>query len=182
MRARLAEWQAQVGPAAADRIRRGAAQRGQQLHGLMATYLLNQEEPAMTQQHSVWGYWQSLRSILDDIEMTHLVEGLVWHPAGFAGVTDALVTYRGQFCVCDWKTSTRPKCWAWIQEDVLQVAAYAAAINRVYQVQGVRVKHGLIVIALPEQQAQVFWLGPEQMLAGWRQFQARLAEFESRSW
>jgi genome maintenance exonuclease 1 len=178
VRARLAEWQARVGPVAAGRVRREAIERGQHLHTLMEAYLLSRGKTTMTQPQSSWGYWQSLQSVLQDIETTYLVEGLVWHPAGFAGITDALVTYRGQLCVCDWKTSAQPKRWAWLQDEALQVAAYAAAINRVYQPHGVRVNHGLIVIALPDEQAQVFWLEPAQMMNCWQQFQTRLAEFE----
>jgi hypothetical protein len=59
----------------------------------------------------------------------------------------------------------------------LQVAAYAAAINRVYQAEGVRVRRALVVVALPEGEAQVFALEPEEVLEYWRQFQVRYAEY-----
>lgn len=95
------------------------------------------------------------------------------------GITDGLVNYDGQLCFCDWKTSTKPKKWNWIQEHCLQVAAYTAAVNRVYQSQGVRVAQALIAIALPHTEAQVFRIEQEALMEYWQAFKQRLEQFKT---
>lgn len=177
----LAQWQARVGPVEAEAQRRAGSQRGKRLHRAMETYWQQGKITPVELLPETWGYWQSLEPVLAEIEQAPLLEGFVWHPSGFGGITDALVVYRGELCLCDWKTSTKPKRWEWIQDDCLQVAAYAAAVNRVYQAAGVRVRRGLVVFALPEEDAQVFELEPEELLEYWHQFQARYALFQHQA-
>lgn len=176
-REQLVRWQAAVGAAEAERIRKEGCQRGRQLHRALETYWRSGRKAPMNLEQQYQGYWESLEPVLAEVEAVHLAEGFVWHPSGFAGVADALVTYRGELYLCDWKASAKPKRRAWVQEHCLQVAAYAAAVNRVYQSHGVRVGRGLVVIAQPHTEAQVFTLEPEEMMAYWHQFQERLAQF-----
>lgn len=176
VQAQLAAWRSRVGAEEAQRIIRASINRGKRLHRLVENHLLQSQGTEATPES--WGYWQSLQPLLSEITDVYLVEGLVWHPYGFAGVTDALLAYQGQMYVCDWTTSPKPKQWAWIQNKCLQVAAYAAAINRVYQSYGVRVNQAQIVIALPDTDAQVFRLEPSQLMDFWHQFQDRLAEYK----
>jgi ATP-dependent exoDNAse (exonuclease V) beta subunit len=176
----LLAWQSKVGAAAATQAMQQGSERGQVLHELLRAELSGQAgtAPAVAELNSeLKGYWQSLQPVLGEMGAAALLEGTVWHPYGFAGVVDALVVYQGELCVCDWKSGAKPKRFEWLQESCLQVAAYAAAINRVYQPEGVRVGRALLVVALPEGEAQVFALEPGELLDYWRQFQVRYAEY-----
>jgi genome maintenance exonuclease 1 len=177
---RLAQWQERIGRTESEAIRQASSQRGKQLHRVIEEYWEQGRTTPIALQHQPWDYWHSLEPVLAEIEQAPLLEGFVWHPSGFAGVTDALVVYKGELCLCDWKTSAKPKRWNWIQDYCLQVAAYTAAVNRVYQLQGIVVRRGLVVVALPQDQAQVFELEPDELLDYWHQFQARHALFQQR--
>jgi hypothetical protein len=176
----LLAWQSKVGAAAATQAMQQGSERGQVLHELLRAQLSGETgtAPAVAEMKpELKGYWQSLQPVLGEMGAVALLEGTVWHPYGFAGVVDALVVYQGELCVCDWKSGVKPKRFEWLQDSCLQVAAYAAAINRVYQAEGVRVRRALLVVALPEGEAQVFALEPEEVMEYWRQFQVRYAEY-----
>lgn len=175
---RFKDWEEKVGIAEAQRIRRDSARRGKQLHQQIERYLNGMNQQRFDRDVEQQKYWQSIQPVLEQIQKVHLVEGVVWHPSGFAGVTDALIEYEGQLCICDWKTSTKPKKWDWIQDHCLQVAAYAAAVNRVYQHEGVRVAQALIAIALPSTEAQVFRIEQEALMEHWQAFKQRLEQFK----
>lgn len=173
------DWEKQVGFAEAQRIRRESTKRGKLLHKQIEGYFNGSSRAPIDQDVEQQNYWPSIQPFLEEIGEAYLVEGNVWHPSGFAGVVDALVNYNGQLWVCDWKTSTKLKRWDWIQEHCLQVAAYTAAINRVYQSQGIRVAQALIAIALPHTEAQVFQIEQEELMEYWQTFKQRLAQFKA---
>jgi ATP-dependent exoDNAse (exonuclease V) beta subunit len=176
---RFKDWEKEVGFAEAQRVRRKSTQRGKLLHKQIEGYLNGASQEPIEQDTEQHNYWQSIQPVLEKIKEAHLVEGAVWHPSGFAGVVDALVNYDGQLWVCDWKTSKKLKRWNWIQDYCLQVAAYTAAINRVYQGHGVRVAQAMIAIALPDTEAQVFQIEQEDLMEYWEIFKQRLAQFEA---
>lgn len=176
---RFKDWEEKVGIAEAQQIRRESARRGKLLHQQMERHLNGASQQHLDQDAEQQKYWRSIQPVLEQVQSVHLIEGTVWHPSGFAGVTDALLNYKGQLCVCDWKTSTKPKKWDWIQDHCLQVAAYTAAINRVYQSEGIRVAQALIAIALPDTEAQVFWIKQEALMEYWQAFKQRLEQFKA---
>jgi len=173
------DWETKVGAGEAQRIRRESARRGRILHQQIEGHLNGISQQPLEQDAEQQKYWQSVQPVLEQVQSVHLVEGAVWHPSGFAGVTDALIYYEGQLCVCDWKTSTKPKKWDWIQDYCLQVAAYTAAINRVYQSEGVRVAQAMIAIILPSTEAQVFRIEQEALMEYWQAFKQRLEQFKA---
>lgn len=175
---KMAAWRSRVGEAEAQQIIEESRFRGKRLHRLLASYLTQRQKQALPAIAESWNYWLSLQSVLNRIEQVHLIEGFVWHPSGFAGVTDALVEYKGQLCVGEWTTAPKPKRWEWLESKCLQLAAYAAAINRVYQSDGVRVSQGLIAVALPDEEAQVFLVSTEEMLEFWEQFLERFDQYQ----
>lgn len=175
---RLAQWQEQVGATEAEAIRRAGSQRGKSLHRQIQAYWSQGRKPTMTQPQPFGDYWTSIEPVLAEMQGAPLLEGFVWHPSGFGGVADALVVYKGELCLCDWKTSAKRKRWDWMEESCLQVAAYTAAVNRVYLPLGLQVRRGLVVVALPDDGAQVFELEPPELLEFWHQFQDRYALFQ----
>ncbi|MEM6836440.1 MAG: PD-(D/E)XK nuclease family protein [Cyanobacteria bacterium P01_C01_bin.120] len=170
----LYEWRQRIGKEAAQAISNRASSAGTRLHKQVAAFLRGEtvEIPA-----DVGGYWESLLPILNAVDEPLLVEGAVWHDAGYVGFPDAVMVYEGQVCVCDWKTAMKPKKREWISDYCLQVAAYAQAIEQVYAETGIEVAGALIAIALDQAPAQTFWLARGQIEEHWQCFQARLEEY-----
>jgi genome maintenance exonuclease 1 len=89
--------------------------------------------------------------------------------------------FDGQQVILDWKTATKPKKAEYLERYPLQLAAYCGAINRMYDT---RIKNGVIVVALPNAEAQVFqfsladywqpWLS--RLVGYWEQQTTPLAE------
>lgn len=127
-------------------------------------------------------FWESVQSILPRITNVRLIESAVWHEIGcYAGTVDMIASFDGEPCVLDWKTSAKPKQPEWCDRFPLQLAAYCACVNRMY---GTRIGMGVIVVALPNAEAQVFryelkeywrpWLS--KLVAYWEQQFTPLAE------
>ncbi|MEL6397591.1 MAG: hypothetical protein AAFR26_00730 [Cyanobacteria bacterium J06626_4] len=170
----LQAWRQRVGVETAQAISNKASSAGTRLHKQIATYL--RDEPIAIAP-DLSGYWQSIEPLLNQVEEALLVEGAVWHEQGYAGFPDAVVVYQGRVCVCDWKTAIRPKKLEWITDYFLQVAAYATAIEQVYQATGIQIEGALIAIALDDSPAQTFWLSNTDITDYWQQFRQRLAEY-----
>jgi hypothetical protein len=174
-REKLQRWRQRVGVDEAQRISGKASSAGTRLHKQIAAYLDGNtvEIPA-----DLTGYWDSIQPLLAQVEDVLLVEGAVWHEAGFIGFPDALVVIDGELHLCDWKTALRPKQPQWLDDYFLQIAAYRAAATQVYAEFGLQVQKGMIAIALSGQPAQRFEVSLGDMEVHWIQFERRLKEFE----
>lgn len=173
----LQRWRQRVGVEAAQQISGTASSAGTRLHKQIAAYL-NGEPVEISA--DLMGYWESLQPVLTQVEEVLLVEGAVWHEAGFVGFPDALVVVKGELHLCDWKTALRPKQPQWLGDYFLQIAAYRQAAIQVYADFGLEVQKGLIAIALADQPAQLFDVDVAEMDEHWREFEQRLREFERR--
>jgi genome maintenance exonuclease 1 len=173
----LQRWRQRVGIESAQQISGKASSAGTRLHKQIAAYLNSAtvEIPA-----DLVGYWESILPVLDQVDEVLLVEGAVWHPAGFVGIPDALVVVKGELHLCDWKTALRPKQPQWLGDYFLQIAAYRQAAHQVYADFGLTVQKGLVAIALTDQPAQLFEVSLDDMDGHWQQFERRLREFERR--
>lgn len=77
--------------------------------------------------------WNSVRPVLSSLSNVRAKEATVFHPTlGYKGKLDAIVDYKQELHLIDWKTisSAKPKitlddCY----DDPVQVAAYAGALN-----------------------------------------------------
>ena len=122
-------------------------------------------------------FWQSIQNILPRITDIKLIESAVWHEV------DMVCNFDGRPVILDWKTATKPKKPEWCDRYPLQLSAYCACVNRMYDT---KIKHGVIVVALPlpNTEAQVlqfplaeYWpLWLERLVAYWKQQSTRLAE------
>jgi genome maintenance exonuclease 1 len=117
-------------------------------------------------------------------EDVKLIEGAVFHPKlRYAGKLDGIVNWNGRWCVVDWKTANTPQTEGWMYRQKIQVAAYVAAANKTYgsdkAYRNLKLEHGLIVVALPNCEAQVFMMNWEQLENFFRQWLKRLRMFQS---
>jgi len=172
----LARWKERVGAAEAVRISTTASRRGTGTHKQVERYLRGD---AVVCSDSVRPYWESIKSVLQAVDNVRLIEGTVFHyDLGYAGKVDCVASYEGVPCLCEWKTSDRPKqTLDRLHDYPLQIVAYWGAVNQFYQNYDVDLKNALLAIALPEQTAEVFWFDADALAAYWMTWEERVKRF-----
>ena len=172
----LNRWKQRVGMQAAKQISSTASRRGTLTHKQLKEYLLGQATPCPD---SVLPYWRSLDKVLSNLSDVRLVEGTVFHyDLCYAGKVDCVASYHGVPCVVDWKTSDRPKeSIQRLYDNPLQLAAYFGAINHTYADHDIRLTAAMIVVAIPNEDAEIFWFDTDDLKLYWQQWQHRLREF-----
>jgi hypothetical protein len=179
-RAALAQWRSRLGSAEANRVATAASRRGTLTHHHLKSYLLGKDQPCP---EAALPYWESLQPVLHRLDEVRLVENFVFHyDLGYAGRVDCLASYQGVPCLCDWKTGDRPRgSLERLYDAPLQLAAYCGAVNHCYGKHGVQVQCAMVVLALPDAEAEVFWLDSEQIKHYWHLWQQRLTAFQNLS-
>lgn len=175
-RERLLNWKARVGTEEASRITTAASRRGTKTHKQIERYLLG-ENPVCSEASRP--YWESIKPVLQEINTIRLVEGSVFHyDLSYSGKVDCIASYQGIPCVCEWKTSDKPKgSIERLYEHPLQLAAYIGAANKYYSDYGIELNHALLVVAIPEMAAEVFWFNPDIIKYYWQQWEARVTKY-----
>ena len=169
----LQRWRKRVGYQQAQKISTQACRRGTSVHTAINYFLDGRELPEDVEDNL---YWHSIKPVLESVCEVHLLESAVYHSEQqYAGRFDCLGEWEGELCVFDWKTASKPKKLEWITDYCLQLTAYTAAINHLYNVQ---IDQGIIAIALENQPAQVFHLDSEDLGNYWQQFLVRLRLWE----
>ena len=177
-RFRLHAWRKKVGYDKANQIARSSSQRGRDLHLCLEEYLLGQ--PFSDFNEDILPWWNSLKTLREQIEASQLIEGMVFHGSlNYAGTADAILTIRHHgLCLCDWKTSKSWKKPEWLTNYKLQIAALWGAIQSTY---GVTLEKALLAIALPEEPAQLEWIERDELEWLWEQWLERLAQWKTNS-
>lgn len=172
----LQRWRQRVGATEARRIAGQASRRGTLTHKQLRHYLLG-EMPSCPE--AAQPYWESLLPVLEKVKAVRLVEGPVFHyDLGYGGRVDCVASYEGVPCVLDWKTSDRPKQTIdRLYDNPLQLAAYCGAVNHLYSDYDIHLKEAAIVVAVPEQEAEVFYFDTATLRHYWQQWQLRVAQF-----
>lgn len=178
-RERLANWRQRVGKVEASKIASTASRRGTHTHKQIQHYLLGKETACPDASRL---YWESIKPIFQDVNDIRLVEGSVFHyNLGYSGKVDCVASYQGIPCVCEWKTADKPKgTIERLYEHPLQLAAYLGAVNHYYQDYELKIDHALLVVAIPELPAEVFWFEPAAIQDYWQQWEQRVAEYWQR--
>lgn len=169
----LRSWRARLGTQEANRITRNASRRGVFVHKQIHHYLLGH---TIELTETVQPYWNSVQSVLSEIDNVRLIEGTVFHdPLHYSGRVDCVANYRGVPCILDWKTAAKPKSRDRLYDAPLQLTAYCGAFNQFYPTESLH--HVGVVIALPDRPADVFWFEPEALNQYWQQWQHRVQTF-----
>ena len=165
----LQRWRKRVGVKKAQQISTQACRRGTSVHTAINYFLAGRDLPDDVDDNL---YWHSIAPVLQSVSKVHLLESAVYHAEQeYAGRFDCLGEWQGELCVFDWKTASKPKKIEWITDYCLQITAYTAAINHLYDVQ---IDRALIAIALEDRSAQLFSLDAEDLGNYWQQFLIRL--------
>ncbi len=171
----LHKWRKRVGVKKAQQISTQACRRGTSVHTAINYYLNSQALPDDIEENL---YWHSIKPVLESVSEVHLLESAVYHAEQeYAGRFDCLGEWSGNLCVFDWKTAAKPKKIEWVTDYCLQVTAYTAAINHLYNVQ---IDQAIIAIALENQSAQLFQLNSKDLSDYWQQFLVRLRLWEQQ--
>ena len=124
-------WRERVGEAAANRIMRAASSRGTAVHELAENYLNNDE--LVNQEVLPLFMFTQLKSELDNINNIVMQEGGLYSDKwGIAGRVDCIADYDGKLTVIDFKTSTKEKKEAWIENYFIQCTAYCEMYEERY--------------------------------------------------
>ena len=164
-----------------------AKDRGKMFHAAIEHHFRGSSDPmadelALAQVSKVLPFWQSVQDALPRITDIQLIESAVWHDVGcYAGTVDMVASFDGVPCILDWKTATKLKKLEYCDRYTLQLAAYCGCVNRMYDT---CISHGVVVVALPDSEAQVFqfelgdywveWL--ERLVGYWEQQSTPLGE------
>jgi genome maintenance exonuclease 1 len=178
-REKLLNWKARIGTQEATRISTTASRRGTQTHKQIERYLRG-ENPVCPEASRP--YWESIKPVLLEIDSVRLIEGSVFHYGlSYSGKVDCLASYQGIPCICEWKTADQPKgSIEHLYEHPLQLTAYIGAVNESYRDYGIALNHALLVVAIPQMPAEVFWFEPALIQDYWHQWEKRVAEYWER--
>lgn len=172
----LMRWRDRLGATEAGRISAAASRRGSMTHKHVKTYLAG-EAPVCPD--AIRPYWNSLEPVLADVQHVRLLEETVFHhDLGYAGKVDCVASYQGVPCVVDWKTADQPKgSIERLYDGPLQLAAYCGAVNHSYPEPCISVRQAILVVAIPDQPAEIFRFEPEAMMQLWQEWQERVKQF-----
>lgn len=178
-RERLWNWQQRVGVEQAAEITQKASRRGTGTHRYVQRYLQGE---TIECPETIRPYWESLEPVLKAVDGIRLVEGLLFHDTlGYAGIVDCVASFEGVPCICEWKTSDRPKgSIDRLYDYPLQLVAYCGAANQLYRDYNLNLCHALLVVAIPETPAEIFWFEPSAIAQYWEQWEARVKMYWRR--
>jgi len=166
----LQAWRRRVGSEEAARISGRAARRGTRLHALTEQYLSNQP-PDFGADLMSQEYFQTFRSVLEDIDNVHALETPLYsHHLRLAGTVDCIAEYRGMLSVIDFKTSSRPKQVDWIDNYFMQCTAYAIMYE---ELTGIPVPNLVVLIAVEDHAPQVFFERRNRWVRGLLEYRDR---------
>jgi len=180
--AALSNWRKKLGNTEANRIAVTSRRRGELLHQWVKDYLQGLSPTASS---LIQPYGYSVQPVLEKLSDVQLVETVVPnYVEGYAGKVDLVARYQGVPCTIEWTTAEEPKLRVEkLYDKPLQLVAYGGAINRCYgeTLFGNKIVNALIVVALPDEDAEIFVLGREQLLEYWQKWLKRLKFFGEKA-
>ena len=179
-RASLARWQARVGVDEATRIRDQAASRGSNMHLQLEKFISGQGHLDLTEEGKVAKSMADtvIEKGLCDLQEIWGSEVTLWYPGLYAGATDLVGTFDYEDSIIDFKQSTKPKRKEWIEDYLLQLAAYAMAHNQVY---GTEITQGVILMCTPDNYFQKFQVKGQEFISYQHKFLEKVDLYYKRA-
>lgn len=141
----LENWRKSIGEDEANRISTEATTNGTAVHLLIELFLSNQEINFSEFTEQQIGSFKSLKGYLKKIDEVWGQEvALYSNTLQVAGRCDCIGIYKGKICILDWKTSSKIKSDAMIEDYKYQLAFYALAHNEMY---GTNITNGVVLMA-----------------------------------
>ena len=95
----------------------------------------------------------------------------LYYPGKYAGTTDMIGLYDGRPTVIDFKQTNRPKKREWVQDYLMQLAAYALAHNKLFDTE---IDQGVILMCSRDLLFQKFELTGENFVRAGDAFMKKL--------
>lgn len=153
----LQAWKRRVGTAKAQEISTEAASRGTRMHKWLETYIKTGQigDPG-SNPYSKQSQLMA-KSIIEHglSKCTEYwgTEVSLYYPKIYAGTTDLVGLHESDESIIDFKQTNRPKKIEWIDDYFIQLAAYAAAHNAVYNTS---IRKGVILMCSADNNYQEF--------------------------
>jgi len=111
-----------------------------------------------------------------DITEVYGSEVHLYYPNKYAGTADMIALYKGKPAIIDFKQTNRPKKREWIQDYLMQLAAYAQAHNALFNTE---IEQGVILMCSRDLTFQRFELTGEKFTRACDSFMKKLDLYNS---
>jgi len=151
----LARWRARVGVDQATRIMDQAASRGSAMHAILEHHILGKNRLDMT---DTGQEAHKMADVVIDKGLCNVdeiwgSEVALYYPELFAGATDLVGVYKKADSIMDFKQTNKPKRREWVEDYMIQLAAYTMAHNYVYDT---KIQQGVILMCSKDGYFQEF--------------------------
>ena len=171
----LKEWRARVGEKQAEKIISDSSQIGTALHLYIEHYVNEHAYKDLTDIGIQAGKMAQVIIDHDDglkkISEVWGSEVHLYYPGKFAGTTDMVGVYDGRPTIIDFKQTNRPKKREWVQDYLMQLAAYAHAHNNLFNTE---IDQGVVLMCSRDLLFQRFELTGENFTRALDSFMKKL--------
>ena len=169
----LKQWRAKIGEKKAEQIIRDSSQIGTALH-LYIERLVNGEQYKDLTKIGIQAEKMAKKIVEEafkDIEDVWGSEVHLYNPGKYAGTADMIAMYKGRPSIIDFKQTNRPKKREWVQDYLMQLAAYAQAHNALFNTE---IDQGVILMCSRDLTFQRFELTGEKFTRASDSFMKKL--------
>ena len=174
----LKKWRAKVGEEEAEKIIRDSAKIGTALHLYIERFVNGDKYKDLTEV-GIQAEKMAQRIIdeaFGDITEIWGSEVHLYNPGKYAGTTDMVGVYKGRPTIIDFKQSNRPKKREWVQDYLMQLAAYAAAHNAMFDTE---IEQGVVLMCSRDLTFQRFELDGEKFVRATNAFMKKLDAYNA---
>ena len=171
----LDQWRKRVGEKTAEKIIADSARIGTALHLYIEHYVNKHGYEDLT---DIGVKAKTMAQVIIDHEQGLKKISEVWgsevhlyYPGRYAGTTDMIGVYKGRPTIIDFKQTNRPKKREWIQDYLMQLAAYALAHNKLFDTE---IDQGVILMCSRDLLFQKFELTGEKFVRAGDAFMKKL--------
>jgi len=172
----LYAWRKRVGEKKAEKIMEDAARIGTALHVYIEHFVNGNPYGDLTPV-GVEAELMAKKIIEDglkDVDEVWGSEVSLYYPGKYAGTTDMVGLYKGRPAIIDFKQTNRPKKREWVQDYLMQLAAYAQAHNHLFNTE---IDQGVILMCSRGLIFQRFELDGENFTRASDSFMKRLEKY-----
>ena len=160
----------------AQRVTRDAAIRGTAMHKYLEDLIRGERCLDLTE---IGQQAQTMAEIivergLNNVDEVYGIEAVLYYPDLYAGSVDLVGRHNDQVSIIDFKQTNKPKQREWIDDYMLQMAAYGMAHDIIY---GTEINKGVIMMCSKDLYYQEFVIEGEEFREAKHKFLGRLDEF-----
>ena len=169
----LDRWRKRVGEKTAEKIIADSSRIGTALHLYIEHYVNGHGYKDLT---DVGKKAQTMAQVIIDEGLKDVTE--IWgsevhlyYPGKYAGTTDMVGLYKGRPAIIDFKQTNKPKKREWVQDYLMQLAAYAHAHNHLFNTE---IDQGVVLMCSRDLLFQRFELTGENFTRALDSFMKKL--------